>query len=153
MIGRSDQTFLFHALNQRGCTVIANAETALDVGGGALLVAHHNLDGLFIHIIAIFGTHRGCIENRRFLRCVFFFLVFGIVQLDLQFPSRFTAAVAALGLYTSAFVCEAVRSGINAVPPGQAEAARALGMSRAQAMLYIILPRAARIGLPGSPVM
>lgn len=82
------------------------------------------------------------------LTVVFFFLVFGIVQLDLQFPSRFTAAVAALGLYTAAFVCEAVRSGINAVPPGQAEAARALGLGFGQTLTTIVLPQAFRTVVP-----
>ncbi|SDH10775.1 amino acid ABC transporter permease [Klenkia brasiliensis] len=82
------------------------------------------------------------------LTVVFFFLVFGIVQLDLQFPSRFTAAVAALGLYTSAFVCEAVRSGINAVPPGQAEAARALGLGFGQTLTTVVLPQAFRTVVP-----
>ena len=61
------------------------------------------------------------------LTVVFFFLAFGIVEIDLQFPTRFITAVAALSLYTAAFVSEALRSGINSVPPGQAEAARALG--------------------------
>ncbi|SCX59905.1 amino acid ABC transporter membrane protein 1, PAAT family (TC 3.A.1.3.-) [Klenkia marina] len=82
------------------------------------------------------------------LTVVFFFLVFGIVQLDLQFPSRFTAAVAALGLYTAAFVCEAVRSGINAVPPGQAEAARALGLGFGQTLTTVVLPQAFRTVVP-----
>jgi glutamate transport system permease protein len=82
------------------------------------------------------------------LTVVFFFLVFGIVQLDLQFPSRFTAAVAALGLYTAAFVCEAVRSGINAVPPGQAEAARALGLRFGQTLTTVVLPQAFRTVVP-----
>jgi glutamate transport system permease protein len=43
--------------------------------------------------------------------------------------SFFKLAVAALGLYTAAFICEALRSGVNAVPVGQAEAARAVGMT------------------------
>mgnify|MGYP006191794349 CR=1 FL=1 len=43
---------------------------------------------------------------------------------------------------------EIIRAGIEAVPEGQSRAARALGMSRPKALFYIILPRAARIGLP-----
>ena len=82
------------------------------------------------------------------LTVVFFFLAFGIVQIDLQFPSRFISAVAALSLYTAAFVCEAVRSGINSVPPGQAEAARALGLGFGQTLGTVVLPQAFRTVVP-----
>jgi glutamate transport system permease protein len=82
------------------------------------------------------------------LTVVFFFLAFGIVQIDLQFPSRFITAVAALSLYTASFVCEALRSGINAVPPGQAEAARALGLDFGQTLRTIVLPQAFRTVVP-----
>jgi glutamate transport system permease protein len=82
------------------------------------------------------------------LTVVFFFLAFGIVQIDLQFPSRFLTAVAALSLYTAAFVCEALRSGINSVPPGQAEAARALGLTFGQSLRDIVLPQAFRTVVP-----
>ena len=82
------------------------------------------------------------------LTVVFFFLAFGIVEIDLQFPSRFLTAVAALSLYTAAFVCEALRSGINSVPPGQAEAARALGLTFGQSLRDIVLPQAFRTVVP-----
>jgi polar amino acid transport system permease protein len=51
-------------------------------------------------------------------------------------------------MHTAAYIAEIIRGAIQAVPPGEVEAARSLGMSRAQTMWYIILPRAARIGLP-----
>jgi glutamate transport system permease protein len=82
------------------------------------------------------------------LTVVFFFFAFGIVFIDLQFPSRYITAVAALGLYTAAFVCEALRSGINAVPPGQAEAARAIGLTFGQALRTVVLPQAFRTVVP-----
>jgi glutamate transport system permease protein len=56
--------------------------------------------------------------------------------------------VIALSIYTSAFVCEAVRSGINAVDVGQAEAARAVGMTFGQSMQHVILPQAFRAVVP-----
>jgi glutamate transport system permease protein len=56
--------------------------------------------------------------------------------------------VIALSIYTSAFVCEAVRSGINAVDVGQAEAARAIGMTFGQSMQQVILPQAFRAVVP-----
>ncbi len=46
--------------------------------------------------------------------------------------------------YTSAFVCEAIRSGINTVPLGQAEAARAIGLTFAQTLRLVVLPQAFR---------
>ncbi|MFE7614833.1 amino acid ABC transporter permease [Streptomyces sp. NPDC057496] len=57
---------------------------------------------------------------------------------------NFRLAVLALVAYTSAFVCEALRSGINTVPVGQAEAARALGLSFIQVLRLVILPQAFR---------
>ncbi|GAA1039041.1 amino acid ABC transporter permease [Virgisporangium ochraceum] len=66
-------------------------------------------------------------------------LVFGRLDYDLPY---FRFAVVALSLYTGAFVCEAIRSGINAVPPGQAEAARAIGLTFAQNLRYVVLPQA-----------
>ena len=82
------------------------------------------------------------------LTVVFFFLAFGIVEIDLQFPTRFITAVAALSLYTAAFVSEALRAGINSVPPGQAEAARALGLDFRQSLTTIVLPQAFRTVVP-----
>lgn len=60
----------------------------------------------------------------------------------------FFRACLALTLYTSAFVCEAMRSGVNAVPLGQAEAGRAIGLTFAQSMNLVILPQAARAVIP-----
>ncbi|MFE6178524.1 amino acid ABC transporter permease [Streptomyces sp. NPDC056464] len=57
---------------------------------------------------------------------------------------NFRLAVLGLIAYTSAFVCEALRSGINTVPVGQAEAARAIGLSFTQVLSLIVLPQAFR---------
>jgi glutamate transport system permease protein len=54
----------------------------------------------------------------------------------------------ALTLYTSAFVCEAIRSGVNAVPLGQAEASRAIGLTFAQSMRLVVVPQALRAVVP-----
>ncbi len=73
---------------------------------------------------------------------VYFF--FGTV-LDLD---RFTAGVIALSVFTAAYVAEIVRAGIQAIPKGQMEAARSLGMNYVQAMIYVILPQAFKRTLP-----
>ncbi|MEV7571364.1 amino acid ABC transporter permease [Streptomyces tanashiensis] len=57
---------------------------------------------------------------------------------------NFRLAVLGLTAYTSAFVCEALRSGINTVPLGQVEAARAIGLSFPQVLRLIVLPQAFR---------
>lgn len=54
----------------------------------------------------------------------------------------------ALTIYTSAFVCEALRAGVNAVDLGQAEAARSIGLTFTQSMGNVILPQAIRAALP-----
>lgn len=70
------------------------------------------------------------------------------LQIDLgahNFESiNFRLAVLGLIAYTSAFVCEAIRSGINTVPVGQAEAARAIGLNFVQVLTLIVLPQAFR---------
>lgn len=53
-----------------------------------------------------------------------------------------------LSLYTAAFVCEAVRSGVNSVSAGQAEAARSIGMSFGQSLSLVVLPQAFRVIVP-----
>lgn len=56
----------------------------------------------------------------------------------------FRLAILGLTVYTAAFVCEAIRSGINTVPVGQAEAARAIGLNFTQVLSLIVLPQAFR---------
>jgi glutamate transport system permease protein len=58
--------------------------------------------------------------------------------------SGFRLAVLGLTLYTASFVCETVRSGVNTVPLGQAEAARSLGLTFGQNLRHILLPQAFR---------
>jgi glutamate transport system permease protein len=81
------------------------------------------------------------------LTVVFFFIIFGLPQIDFS-VGFFTGAVLAVGLYTAAFVCEAVRSGINAVSPGQAEASRAIGLTFGQSLREVVLPQAFRTVVP-----
>jgi glutamate transport system permease protein len=81
------------------------------------------------------------------LTLVFALLVFAVPKLGINLD-YFTSAYVALIAYTSAFVCEAVRSGINTVPTGQGEAARALGMTFNQVLGSIVLPQAFRAIVP-----
>jgi glutamate transport system permease protein len=81
------------------------------------------------------------------LTIVLFFCAFGLPELGVNAPF-FWFGVAGLVLYTSAFVCEAVRSGINSVSPGQAEAARAVGLTFPQSLGAVVLPQALRTVVP-----
>ncbi|WP_232246741.1 amino acid ABC transporter permease [Kitasatospora mediocidica] len=69
--------------------------------------------------------------------------VFGLPDVGLLF-SLFLTVTATMALYWAAFVCEVLRAGIRTVPLGQAEAARALGMTAAQCIRCVILPQALR---------
>jgi polar amino acid transport system permease protein len=74
---------------------------------------------------------------------IFYFFIGTVLEL-----SPFAAGVSALAVFTGAYVAEIIRAGIEAVPRGQMEAARSLGMSYAQAMRHVILPQALRKTLP-----
>lgn len=76
---------------------------------------------------------------------------FEAVRKSLLWPylrDPYWCALLAMTLHTAAYIAEIMRGAIHAVPPGEVEAARALGMSQRQTLWHIILPRAARIGLP-----
>lgn len=81
------------------------------------------------------------------LTLVFILVFFGLPKLDVSL-SPFKVAVVSLGFYTAAFICEAVRSGINSVAAGQAEAARAVGMTFGQTIASVVLPQALRSVVP-----
>lgn len=77
------------------------------------------------------------------LTAFFALAVFGLPKVGVTF-SFFGFAVMVLGVYTGAFVSEAVRSGINTVAAGQAEAARSLGLTFGQTLWNVVLPQALR---------
>ena len=81
------------------------------------------------------------------LTVVFFLVFFGLPEVDVLF-SFFTFAVLALALYTAAFVAEAVRSGINSVASGQAEASRSVGMTFGPTLRLVVLPQAFANSIP-----
>jgi glutamate transport system permease protein len=58
--------------------------------------------------------------------------------------NAFRWAVVMLSVYHGAFICEALRSGVNTVPVGQAEAARSIGLTFGQSMRHVLLPQAFR---------
>ena len=81
------------------------------------------------------------------LTIVFFFSAFVLPQLNIGL-SFFTFAVIALAVYHAAFFCEALRSGVNSVGVGQAEAARSIGLTFGQSLRLVVLPQAFRTVIP-----
>lgn len=83
------------------------------------------------------------------LTLVLFFFAFAVpILIEVPRGSFLLLAILGLGIYTATYVAETLRSGINTVPVGQAEAARALGMGFGQVMGYVVLPQAARSVIP-----
>ena len=73
----------------------------------------------------------------------FLLFYFGFTKIGIQYPA-FTSSIIVLSVYTSAFVAETVRSGINTVAKGQGEAARAIGLTFPQTLRIVVLPQAFR---------
>ncbi|GAA3835713.1 amino acid ABC transporter permease [Streptomyces chiangmaiensis] len=97
--------------------------------------------------LRVFGTAWVTVLRNTPLTLLFFAVLLGLPRFGLVLPFM-VFAVLALGCYTSAFVCEALRSGINTVPTGQGEAARSLGMSFGQTLSHVVLPQAFRTVIP-----
>ncbi len=105
------------------------------------------------------GVYVTLVRNTPLLLIIFFFRFAGpkigikfnfvdIVVGDVRLNNIFAACTVGLIVYTSTFVCEAIRSGINAVAVGQAEAARAIGLPFSGVMREVVLPQAFRASVP-----
>jgi glutamate transport system permease protein len=106
--------------------------------GTAYVTVFRNVPLTVVAFMVVFGLpHLGIRAD--FLRIPGLDVIFPRLGIELPY---FRMAIFALALYTGAFVCEALRSGINAVPAGQAEAARALGLTFTQNLRYVVLPQA-----------
>ena len=92
------------------------------------------------------GTYVTLLRNTP-LTLVFVLVAFGFPRVDIRL-SFVTFATVALTAYTSTFVCEAVRSGINSVDGGEIEAARSVGLPFRQVMSLVVLPQAYRAVIP-----
>jgi glutamate transport system permease protein len=100
-----------------------------------------------------FGTTYVNLFRNTPLVVMFILVVEGLPVLDVRptFPGLDVfevLAILALSVYTASFVCEALRSGVNTVDPGQAEAARAVGMTFGQTLSLIVMPQAFRAVIP-----
>ncbi len=94
-----------------------------------------------------FGTAWVTVIRNCPLTVVLFGFAFGLPEIGIN-ATFYRFGLAGLIIYTSAFVCEALRSGINSVSAGQAEAARAIGLTFTQSLTQIVLPQAFRTSIP-----
>lgn len=95
-----------------------------------------------------FGTSYVNVFRNTPLVVLFLIAVVALPAIGILQGSFFWRAVAALSVYTAAFVCESLRSGINTVDPGQAEAARSIGMTFGKSLRIVVLPQAFRAVIP-----
>ncbi|MFK8849527.1 amino acid ABC transporter permease [Streptomyces sp. Ac-502] len=125
---------------------------SLTAAGGALAILLGLLIAGFrvspVPPLRAFGTAWVTLLRNTPLTLLFLIAFFVVPQIFFPGISPFVLATLALGFYTSSFICEAVRSGINTVPLGQAEAARSIGMTFVQTLRIIILPQATRTVIP-----
>ena len=113
--------------------------------GGMLLAAMRVSP---VPVLRVFGAGYVNIVRNTPLTLVFFFFAFAYPRLEIADLSFFARACMALIVYTSAFVCEVIRSGVNTVPVGQGEASRALGFSFGQTLSAVVMPQALRSVVP-----
>ena len=106
--------------------------------GTAYVTVFRNIPLTIVFFFSAFGLP-ALGSNADFLRVPGLSSLFSRLGIDLPY---FRFAIIALCLYTGAFICEALRAGINAVPPGQAEAARAIGLTFGQNLRFVVLPQA-----------
>ena len=100
-----------------------------------------------IRVLNVAGTFYVTVFRNTPLLIILILIFFGLPKLGITW-GYFWPNVVALTLYTSSFVCEALRSGVNSIALGQAEASRSLGMTFSQSMREVILPQAFRAVVP-----
>lgn len=120
------------------------------VAGSLSLVFGTILAGMRVGPIGVLGkaaaTYVTVFRNTPLL-VLLLLVVFGFPKLDINL-GYFWMNILALTMYTSTFVCEALRSGVNSIPLGQAEAARSIGLGFTQTMQNVVLPQAFRAVVP-----
>lgn len=103
-----------------------------------------------VAVLQLIGTTYVNVVRNTPLTLLMVFSILGMsFILGLQLSSdnatnAFWWAVIMLSIYHAAFVCEAIRSGVNTIPTGQAEAARSIGLTFAQSLREVLLPQAFR---------
>jgi glutamate transport system permease protein len=100
-----------------------------------------------IGVLSRTGTLYVTVFRNTPLLVILLLIFFGLPKFGVTW-GYFWPNVIAMTLYTSSFVCEAIRSGVNSIPLGQAEASRAVGLTFGQSMTAVILPQSFRAVVP-----
>ncbi|CAG7613885.1 amino acid ABC transporter permease [Leucobacter soli] len=133
-------------------TAITNTLLVFAGGGLLALVLGIIVGGMRVSPVPIargVGTLYVNIVRNTPLTLVFFFFVFGYSALGFANKVEpIVLGILAIGIYTATYVAEVLRAGINTVPVGQAEAARAIGLPFGQVMSLVVLPQAFRSVVP-----
>jgi polar amino acid transport system permease protein len=111
-------------------------------GFGLAILRGFNIPWLNVLIDFYISFARG---TPLFIQILIIFYILPVIGLDLP---RFESGVAALSLNTAAYIAEILRGGLTAIPPGQIEAARAMGFSHLQIWRRVLLPQTFFIVLP-----
>lgn len=138
------ETFLVPALTTLGITFAAMA-LAIMLGFGGALAALSRFRALHWLAQGYLGFFRGVPV---LVQIVFWYNALPVLTNNAINLPALIAGTIALGLNEGAYMTEIIRSGLISVDPGQREAARALGMTKARAMRRIVLPQALRVIIP-----
>ncbi|MBN9545523.1 MAG: amino acid ABC transporter permease [Alphaproteobacteria bacterium] len=137
-------TFLIPALTTLGITFVAMA-LAIMLGFGGALAALSRYRGLRWLAQGYLGFFRGVPV---LVQIVFWYNALPVLTDNAINLPALIAGTIALGLNEGAYMTEIIRSGLISVDPGQREAARALGMTKAKAMRRIVMPQALKVIIP-----
>ncbi|HEY4275461.1 MAG TPA: amino acid ABC transporter permease [Rhizomicrobium sp.] len=138
------ETFLVPALTTLGITFAAMA-LAILLGFGGALAALSPIRPLRWLAQGYLGFFRGVPV---LVQIVFWYNALPVLTNNAINLPALIAGTIALGLNEGAYMTEIIRSGLISVDPGQREAARALGMTKARAMRRIVLPQALKVIIP-----
>ncbi|MFF5717566.1 amino acid ABC transporter permease [Streptomyces buecherae] len=138
------ENFSLYGKGLLGTVELTGYASLLALGLGVVMAAFRVAP---VGSLRVFGTVWVTVLRNTPLTLLFFAVLLGLPRFGLVLPFT-TFAVLALGCYTSAFICEAVRSGINTVPVGQGEAARSLGLTFDQTLGSVVMPQAFRSVIP-----
>ncbi len=133
-------------LSGMGMTLLISALTLVAATAGGLLIAVLAASRLW-PLRAVATGFGELIRNTPILVQLLWVYYVLPILLDVRLDA-FTACIVGLSIYSSAFIAEVFRAGIQAVPVGHREAAQVLGMSPAQAFVRIVAPQAVRTVLP-----
>lgn len=132
-------------------TAIKNTLLVFFGGGAIALVLGLIVGGMRVSPVPIArgvgSVYVNLIRNTP-LTLVFFYFVLGYPALGFARVNLTLLGVIAIGVYTATYVAEVLRAGINTVPVGQAEAARAIGLPFGAVMTSVVMPQAFRSVVP-----